>query len=220
MSVLSAVEGLALNAPNLHRWVVPITVLIIVSLFLCQQWGTSKIGSTFSRTSTRPTEIFFLARKYIWSSDVPLVLFTVLCGSVAHSIESYHSPCLQSLRSHLLFDSREKSGPVSHRSVGLTSRSLLILAVQVEFFSRSQAVKPCLPIWVRSLSLLATDGIDSAGHFGLWPVRTSWFLIVLPSVMVNYLGQGAFLINHPESIENPCVTLALARLDDRLSFLA
>ena len=51
------------------------------------------------------------------------------------------------------------------------------------------------------------DGIDSAGHFGLWPVRTSWFLIVLPSVMVNYLGQGAFLINHPESIENPCVTL-------------
>ena len=45
VSVLSAVEGLALNAPNLHRWVVPITVIIIIGLFLVQQWGTSKIGS-------------------------------------------------------------------------------------------------------------------------------------------------------------------------------
>jgi len=44
VSVLSAVEGLALNAPNLHRWVVPITVAIIFCLFVCQQWGTAKIG--------------------------------------------------------------------------------------------------------------------------------------------------------------------------------
>jgi KUP system potassium uptake protein len=41
------------------------------------------------------------------------------------------------------------------------------------------------------------------GHFGIWPVRTSWFLIVFPSVVVNYLGQGALLIHHPESVENP-----------------
>ena len=34
--------------------------------------------------------------------------------------------------------------------------------------------------------------------------------------MVNYLGQGAFLINHPESIENPSVELCFARLDDDL----
>ena len=44
VSVLSAVEGLALNAPKLHKWVVPITVAIIFSLFVCQQWGTAKIG--------------------------------------------------------------------------------------------------------------------------------------------------------------------------------
>jgi KUP system potassium uptake protein len=42
--VLSAIEGLALNAPNLHKWVVPITVTIIFCLFFCQQWGTAKIG--------------------------------------------------------------------------------------------------------------------------------------------------------------------------------
>jgi KUP system potassium uptake protein len=46
VSVLSAVEGLALNAPKLHTWFVPITVAIIFFLFLGQQWGTSKIGTT------------------------------------------------------------------------------------------------------------------------------------------------------------------------------
>ena len=68
-----------------------------------------------------------------------------------------------------------------------------------------------------SLSIGHGDSVDSPGHFGLWPVRASWFLIVLPSVMINYLGQGAFLINHPEAIENPSVQLVLARLDDHLS---
>jgi KUP system potassium uptake protein len=47
VSVLSAVEGLALNAPNLHKWIVPITVIIIICLFVGQQWGTSKIGSIY-----------------------------------------------------------------------------------------------------------------------------------------------------------------------------
>lgn len=44
VSVLSAVEGLALNAPNLHRWIVPITIVILILLFVCQRWGTTKIG--------------------------------------------------------------------------------------------------------------------------------------------------------------------------------
>ena len=48
VSVLSAVEGLALNAPNLHRWIVPITIVILILLFVVQQWGTSTIGNTFA----------------------------------------------------------------------------------------------------------------------------------------------------------------------------
>jgi KUP system potassium uptake protein len=48
VSVLSAIEGLALNAPNLHQWVVPITVVIILCLFIGQQWGTSKIAYVFA----------------------------------------------------------------------------------------------------------------------------------------------------------------------------
>jgi hypothetical protein len=45
--------------------------------------------------------------------------------------------------------------------------------------------------------------VFNSGHFGRWPVRTSWLFVVLPSVMINYLGQGALIMNHPEYISNP-----------------
>lgn len=41
------------------------------------------------------------------------------------------------------------------------------------------------------------------GHFGRKPVRLSWFYIVLPSLMLNYLGQGALLLKSPSAAENP-----------------
>ncbi len=47
VSVLSAIEGLAVNAPHLQVWIVPITVVILVLLFISQRWGTAKIGITF-----------------------------------------------------------------------------------------------------------------------------------------------------------------------------
>ncbi|UJR18644.1 hypothetical protein I4U23_005552 [Adineta vaga] len=47
VSVLSAIEGVAVEAPQLSSWVVPISIIIIVLLFLAQRWGTSRIGVTF-----------------------------------------------------------------------------------------------------------------------------------------------------------------------------
>ncbi|MBS0530088.1 MAG: KUP/HAK/KT family potassium transporter, partial [Proteobacteria bacterium] len=41
------------------------------------------------------------------------------------------------------------------------------------------------------------------GHFGKRPIQTAWLTIVLPSLTLNYLGQAALLIAHPEAIENP-----------------
>lgn len=41
------------------------------------------------------------------------------------------------------------------------------------------------------------------GHFGRRPIRLAWFAIVFPALLLNYFGQGAMLIEHPESIENP-----------------
>src|SRR4051794_15523947 len=41
------------------------------------------------------------------------------------------------------------------------------------------------------------------GHFGRRPIQTAWLCFVLPSLAINYLGQGALLLNHPEKLESP-----------------
>ena len=41
------------------------------------------------------------------------------------------------------------------------------------------------------------------GHFGKRPIRFAWFLCVFPALALNYLGQGALLLTHPQAIDNP-----------------
>ena len=41
------------------------------------------------------------------------------------------------------------------------------------------------------------------GHFGAGPIRFTWFLIVLPAVMLSYLGQAALILAHPKDVANP-----------------
>ena len=47
ISVLSAVEGLEVAAPGLHRWVVPVTLVVITLLFSAQRFGTAAVGRLF-----------------------------------------------------------------------------------------------------------------------------------------------------------------------------
>jgi KUP system potassium uptake protein len=46
------------------------------------------------------------------------------------------------------------------------------------------------------------------GHFGKNSIRMSWFLVAFPALMLNYFGQGAYLLKHPEAITNPFYYLA------------
>ncbi len=46
------------------------------------------------------------------------------------------------------------------------------------------------------------------GHFGRMPIRNAWFIVVLPALILNYLGQGALLLRNPETISNPFYLLA------------
>jgi len=48
MSVLSAVEGLKIAEPSLVRWVMPISVVIVLALFVVQKRGTAKVGAVFA----------------------------------------------------------------------------------------------------------------------------------------------------------------------------
>ncbi len=45
------------------------------------------------------------------------------------------------------------------------------------------------------------------GHFGRRPIRLAWFGLVLPALMLNYLGQGAYLLHDPEAARNPFYAL-------------
>jgi KUP system potassium uptake protein len=47
ISVLSAVEGLEVAAPQLHDWVIPVTLLVLTGLFAVQRFGTGGIGKWF-----------------------------------------------------------------------------------------------------------------------------------------------------------------------------
>lgn len=41
------------------------------------------------------------------------------------------------------------------------------------------------------------------GHFGRSPIRRSWFFLVFPALTINYLGQAALILHHPEAKSNP-----------------
>ncbi|OPX09942.1 potassium transporter Kup [Mycobacterium sp. AT1] len=47
ISVLSAIEGIKVVTPDLQDWIVPITAVIIVCLFMAQRFGTAKVGRLF-----------------------------------------------------------------------------------------------------------------------------------------------------------------------------
>ncbi len=46
------------------------------------------------------------------------------------------------------------------------------------------------------------------GHFGRKPIQLGWFSIVFPALLLNYFGQGALLLDHPEAVDNLFYKLA------------
>jgi KUP system potassium uptake protein len=69
---------------------------------------------------------------------------------------------------------------LEHRQVGLITLGLVFLAV-----TGGEALYADL------------------GHFGRRPIQTAWLFLVLPSLLINYFGQGASLLSDPTAIENP-----------------
>lgn len=61
--------------------------------------------------------------------------------------------------------------------------------------------------WVLGAVLLAFTGAEALyadmGHFGRSPIQKAWFLLVFPSLALNYFGQGALLLKNPSALQNP-----------------
>jgi KUP system potassium uptake protein len=69
---------------------------------------------------------------------------------------------------------------LSHRLIGFVTLGLVFLAV-----TGSEAIYADL------------------GHFGRRPIQFAWIILVLPSLVVNYFGQGALVLANPKALENP-----------------
>ncbi|TKR34151.1 potassium transporter Kup [Luteimonas gilva] len=154
ISVLGAVEGLEVAAPGLHRFIVPITVVILIAVFVAQRFGTEKVGKVFGPI----TSLWFLALAAIGIHnivDAPEVL-----------------KALNPLWGARFF--------LQHGS-----HSVLILGVVVLAVTGGEAL------------------YADMGHFGARPIRYAWYIMVLPCLMLNYLGQGAFVLKHPDAVVNP-----------------
>ncbi|MDE2404558.1 MAG: potassium transporter Kup [Sphingomonadales bacterium] len=60
--------------------------------------------------------------------------------------------------------------------------------------------------------ILAVTGAEALyadmGHFGRKAIMVSWLYIALPCLLLNYLGQSALLLRHPQMVENPFFLMA------------
>jgi KUP system potassium uptake protein len=67
--------------------------------------------------------------------------------------------------------------------------------------------QPGLALLVMGGVFLAVTGGEALyadmGHFGKNPIRMAWVAVVLPGLVLNYLGQGAFIISHPDMVAEP-----------------
>ncbi len=154
ISVLSAVEGIEVIAPDLKSYVVPVSVAILIGMFMLQKRGTGAVGKLFGPI---------------------IVVWFVVLGAVGLWHISRNPGILAALN------------PL-HAWTFLVDRGTgVFLAV--------------------GAVVLAITGVETLyadmGHFGRPAIRLAWLSLVFPCLSINYLGQGALLLEDPQSVGNP-----------------
>jgi KUP system potassium uptake protein len=154
ISVLSAVEGLEIAAPSTTHVVIPLTLVIVVILFLIQRHGTSVVGR------------FFGPVMFLWFLSLALlgIYNIVKAPEVLVAINPYYA--VHFMAEHSL-------------------QAFIVLGSVVLVLTGAEAL------------------YADMGHFGIKPIRSAWLFTVMPSLLINYFGQGANLIANPEAIKNP-----------------
>ena len=154
ISVLSAVEGLEIVAPQLHSYVIPVTLLVLFGLFFVQKRGTATVGAFFG--------------------PVMLLWFGTLAALGIYNL-------------------------VANPHVLLALNPLYGIA----FLDANKAMS----LMAMGNVVLAVTGAEALyadmGHFGRKAITLAWYGFVLPSLVLNYFGQGALILSDPAAAENP-----------------
>ena len=154
ISVLSAVEGIEVVAPDLDAMVVPLTLVILTGLFMIQRFGTGAVGRLFG--------------------PVMAIWFTVL--AVAGLKEVVAEPAIL-------------------RAISPT----YAVAFMFEHGHTAFIALGSVVLTVTGAEALYAD----MGHFGRSPIRRAWFAAVFPALILNYMGQGALILDNPKAVDNP-----------------
>ena len=159
ISVLGAVEGLEVISPQFVKYVVPLTLVILLSLFWVQKRGTAGIGQFFG--------------------PITLVWFGVIAA-----LGIYH----------------------------IAENPAILLALSPHYGLLFVWNHPGLTFVLLGAVVLCVTGAEALyadlGHFGKKPIRLAWFCVVMPALTLNYFGQGALLLAHPEAVKNPFYMMA------------
>jgi KUP system potassium uptake protein len=159
ISVLSAIEGLNVATQAANQFIVPLTCLVLLSLFLCQHYGTEGIGKVFG--------------------PIMLIWFAALSAlGIRAILQNPHVlTAINLIYAWRFFEENHIHG-------------LVVLGSVVLCITGGEAL------------------YADMGHFGRNPIRLSWFTLVFPALLLNYFGQGALLLDHPELAANPFYELA------------
>lgn len=159
ISVVSAIEGLKVIHPGFSNWILPLSAIILLTLFSFQRFGTAKIGFTFG--------------------PIILIWFSIL--AILGILQIIQNPIvLKAIDPYYAYEFLRINGFHGYLLLG-------------------------------GVFLVVTGGealYADLGHFGKKPIRVGWFLVVLPGLLLNYFGQGANLLIHPEEISNPFFLIA------------
>jgi KUP system potassium uptake protein len=89
----------------------------------------------------------------------------------------------------------------------LWHRPDILLAVNPVWAWRFMENDPILAFLALGSVVLSVTGAEALyadmGHFGRRPIQISWLWFVMPALLLNYFGQSAMLLAHPETVVNP-----------------
>ncbi|MCJ0765945.1 potassium transporter Kup [Variovorax terrae] len=159
ISVLSAVEGLEIVTPAAKPYVVLISLVVLVLLFMMQRRGTGDIGK------------FFGPVMVIWFIAIALMGVGQIIGNPGVLLAIWPGYAVEFAAQHY---------------------ALAFITLGAVF------------LCVTGAEALYAD----MGHFGKMPIRLAWFTLIMPSLVLNYFGQGALVLADPKAVENPFYLMA------------
>ncbi|MBV9337692.1 MAG: KUP/HAK/KT family potassium transporter [Solirubrobacterales bacterium] len=148
ISVLGAIQGVQVATPALAHLVVPLSVAILLGLFILQRFGSGTIG---------------------WLFGPIIFLWFVVIGVIGLNQVVNDPAVVQGLSPTWAIRFFVDHGAAAYLVLGG-----VVLAVT-------------------GAEALYAD----RGHFGAGPIRLGWFGLALPALVLNYLGQGVFILHHP-----------------------